>query len=154
MQAFRFSRQIAVWWALAAMLMMSFAPTVSHVLQGQAGSNWVELCTALGSKWVRIADDGRAVASNNADALAASTPQAEATAPGDSTAPPAPSIPTHVFEHCPYCALHAHDLAPLPALPALALRVLGFEAPRLFLAAPRTLHAWLAAQPRGPPTAA
>lgn len=56
--------------------------------------------------------------------------------------------------HCPFCLLQAQlPLLPgtlAPAVPALARH----EAPVLFLQAGRTLHAWVAAQPRGPPSGA
>lgn len=56
-----------------------------------------------------------------------------------------------VFEHCPFCALQGQDMAPPPALPALALPPGRAALPALFLQAPRPLFAWAAAQPRGPP---
>lgn len=120
-------RTFTVWWALAAMLMMALAPTLSLGMQAKAGGSLVELCTALGTRWVTL----------------------DAAEPG--TAESRPDTPAHLFEHCPYCALHADTLGPAPSVPAVGLLPLNFEAPRLFLAAPRTLHAWLAAQPRGPP---
>lgn len=60
--------------------------------------------------------------------------------------------PPHVFEPCPYCALHA-DLAP-PSDPRLAAggAVVAFRAlPLAFTRAPRGNTAWAAAQPRAPP---
>jgi hypothetical protein len=84
-------------------------------------------------------------ARSEAAALAAiCTPQGLKELPSDA---PAPS-----FEHCALCTLAA-DAPPLvPAQPALALPAGGAAAvPALFLHAPRTLHAWAAAQPRAPP---
>ena len=58
----------------------------------------------------------------------------------------------HVFEHCPYCALHA-DLAPPPdPRVADAGTALAFRAfPVAFTRAPRANAAWASAQPRAPP---
>ena len=58
----------------------------------------------------------------------------------------------HVFEHCPYCALHA-DLAPPPdPRVAQAGTALAFRAfPVAFTRAPRANAAWASAQPRAPP---
>jgi len=59
-----------------------------------------------------------------------------------------------VLMHCPFCLLQA-QLPLLPGTVALALPALArHEAPVLFLQAGRTLHAWVAAQPRGPPSRA
>ncbi len=58
----------------------------------------------------------------------------------------------HPFEHCPFCSLHANavaiPVAPLAPVPASAL---PHPLPAAFLAAPRTLYAWLSAQSRAPP---
>lgn len=59
-----------------------------------------------------------------------------------------------MFEHCPFCAVHAQDLAPPPADLSLALRLeLKPELPARFLSAAVTAHAWAPALARGPPTA-
>lgn len=88
------------------------------------GSSWVEICTAQGSKWVQ-ADDG-----------------------GDAGQPDA----AHTLEHCPYCSLHVPTLG-VPPTPEVLPSLLAptDELPLAFLAAPRTLHAWVRAQPRAPP---
>jgi hypothetical protein len=58
-----------------------------------------------------------------------------------------------LFEHCPFCAVHAQDLiAPPPPNFALALRLdLKSELPERFLSAAVTAHAWAPALARGPP---
>ncbi len=54
--------------------------------------------------------------------------------------------------YCPYCTLHALDLAPAPASCG-TVRITERSAgpPALFLVAPHTLHAWASANPRAPP---
>ena len=60
-----------------------------------------------------------------------------------------------LFEHCPYCGLHAQDLAPPPAAVPVALRLsLRHELPERFFSAAVTAHAWAPALARGPPTRA
>ncbi|MBX3607361.1 MAG: DUF2946 domain-containing protein [Piscinibacter sp.] len=88
------------------------------------GGTWTEVCTAQGSKWVR----------------------GEAKDAGDAPAA------LHGLEHCPLCSVHAPVLGLPPAVD------LGVPAPETsigvtpaFLAAPRTLHAWVSALPRAPP---
>ncbi|TFW14786.1 DUF2946 domain-containing protein [Duganella callida] len=72
----------------------------------------------------------------------------------DSAAPgkKAPTNIPHGMEHCPYCATHGGA----PALPPSAIHgfavIGGHDAyPPLYYSAPRPLHGWGAAQPRGPP---
>ncbi|MDH4390954.1 MAG: DUF2946 domain-containing protein [Aquabacterium sp.] len=113
--------------ALVAILLMALAPTLSHALQNRDAAHWAEVCTAQGTRWV---DASGAPAGNPAGAHTA---------------------PAQVFEHCLYCNLHTGDAALPPAPAAVPLQVAASAVPRLFLAAPRTLHVWRAAQPRAPP---
>lgn len=124
MHAFRVRVRLTGWIAVLAILLASLAPSLSHALASSTGSNWVEICTTQGSKWIAAGEDG----SERAPASA------------------------HVLDHCPYCSLHAPTLGLPPAgsLTQLPLR-LAHEVPRAFLAAPRTQHAWVSAQPRAPP---
>jgi Protein of unknown function (DUF2946) len=112
--------------AVLALLMAALAPSISHALSAGQGDTWTEICTAVGSRWVQ--------------------------ADGPSSDPAPASGDVHALEHCPYCSLHANDLA-IPAAPAAAAPALAGPdlLPVAFLAAPRTLHAWLSAQPRAPP---
>ena len=109
-----------------AILMAALAPSISHALGAKNGASWVEVCTTVGAKWVQ--PDGSVTDKAPASGYA------------------------HPFEHCPYCSLHANAIAippaPLALVPALAL---SHPLPAAFLAAPRTLHAWVSAQPRAPP---
>ncbi|MEI2678917.1 MAG: DUF2946 domain-containing protein [Burkholderiaceae bacterium] len=121
----RLTRRFACWMAVLAVLMAALAPAISHALGTTGATSWTEVCTAQGSRWVQ--EDG---------------------ARGGDPAPGA----QHAFEHCPYCSFHSHEVgippAPLRALPASEPAP---AVPQAFLAAPRTLHAWLSAQPRAPP---
>jgi hypothetical protein len=124
MRAFRAQRRFTTWIAVLAILLASLAPSLSHALASATGTNWIEVCTTQGSKWIAAGEDG----SERAPASA------------------------HVLEHCPYCSLHAPGLALPPANDATLLPSrLAHEVPLAFLAAPRTLHAWVSAQPRAPP---
>ena len=122
----RATRLLTSWIATLAILMAALAPSISHALGAKNGASWVEVCSTVGAKWVK--PDGSATD--------------KAPASGDA----------HLFEHCPYCSLHANAIAipPAPAAfePAPAV---SQPLPAAFLAAPRTLHAWVSAQPRAPP---
>lgn len=71
----------------------------------------------------------------------------EAHAAGDDT----PST-VHTLEHCAWCFTHM-PTSDLPPVGLVVLLVPGLsDAPAsAFLSAPRTLHAWVSAQPRAPP---
>lgn len=60
-----------------------------------------------------------------------------------------------LFEQCPFCAVHATDLAAPPAPAAqtpLLLSALSFAMPaRFFSRSPHSAHAWTPAQSRAPP---
>ncbi|MET0351555.1 MAG: DUF2946 domain-containing protein [Rhizobacter sp.] len=122
----RSTRRLVSWIACLAILVGALAPALSHALQSPDGSTWVEVCSALGARLVQV------------DAA-------------DDTSSPAPAGP--LLEHCPYCSLHASDLAlPPAALPIPVFLTARAGPPERFFSSPRTLFAWAAAQPRAPPT--
>jgi hypothetical protein len=124
MRAVRAHRRLTSWIAALAILLASLAPALSHALASATGTQWVEICTAQGSKWIKAGEDG----SERSPASA------------------------HVLDHCPYCSLHAPTLGLPPATPLARLPLrLSHKLPLAFLSAPRTLHAWVSAQPRAPP---
>jgi hypothetical protein len=124
MRAVRAHRRLTSWIAALAILLAALAPALSHALASATGTNWIEICTTQGSKWIQAGEDG--------------TERAPAS--------------SHLLEHCPYCTLQAPALGLPPAtlLDPLPLR-LSHAVPLAFLSAPRTLHAWVSAQPRAPP---
>ncbi len=83
--------------ALAAMLFASLAPTISHALEAQKGSQtlWQEVCGAQGIKFIPAA-----LTASNADASKQNDSQ--------------PNKMGMHFEHCPYCFSHAGSVG-LPA---------------------------------------
>lgn len=112
------------------MLLMSLMPTLSHLLQAQGPAGWAEVCSAQEApRWGGMTRLGEAG--------------------GD-----AQTLPEPAMAHCPYCTLHAPDLGLPPVQQAVLPASPRPGAPPLFFQAPRTLHAWRAAQPRGPPTRA
>jgi hypothetical protein len=125
----RATARLATWIAALAVLLAALAPAVSHAVGSRDAATWVEICTTLGSKWIQ-----------------------RSVAPGEGPAEPAPVL-KHALEHCPYCSIHTPvaDLPPAasPVVPATAL---SHAVPRAFLEARHTLHAWVRAQPRAPPT--
>lgn len=127
MRVSRFVQKLISWIACAAVLMGSLGPMLTHALERSPGNGWVEVCTALGAKWVEAIDDNQ---------------QTPIKAPAD-----------HAQQHCPYCASHVTALGMPPATAsALVLPRLAVGLPDLFLLGPRTLFAWSTAQPRAPPS--
>lgn len=116
--------------ALAAVLMMAFAPSLSRWLAEEPGSGLVELCTAVGLKVVPATDIG-----SHADAG---------------------SLPDHAGRDadCAYCPL----LATTALLP-LSLVLPAVPAPRQPWSRPRTIVRAVApvfpgCESRGPPSVA
>lgn len=118
-------RRLTAWIAVLAVLLMSLAPTVSHALGRASVEGWVEVCSAEGSRWVLAEPAG---------------------------AGGAPGAVAHLLDHCPCCSSHAPTLG-LPFAPgSTALGPdLSDEVPQAFLAAARTLFAWVGARSRAPP---
>jgi hypothetical protein len=124
--------------ALVAILAVALLPTLSHAhahAQGQGAGGWAEVCTLQGPQRVAVDADGKLV-----DTVI------------DASADAAIAGAAHL-QHCPLCAL----CLDAPALPSAAPAVLApaladGDPPAAFLHAPRTLHAWRSAQPRGPPS--
>jgi hypothetical protein len=115
------------WIALTAMLALALVPTLSHALSAARGqSDLAEICTPQGARLVPVSGDGTQ---------------------------PAPGALLGHFDHCPLCSLQGASLGlPPTADHDLAPPDLSHAVPALFLAAPRPLFAWGAAQARAPPT--
>ena len=118
-------RTVSSWIALLAILVVTFAPSLTGMLSAARGLPWDQVCSAATTGY----------AAKNV-----------ATRDDSPTAP-------HAFDHCPYCALHA-DLAPPPdPRVADAGTALAFRAfPVAFTRAPRGNAVWAAGQPRAPPS--
>jgi Protein of unknown function (DUF2946) len=118
-------RTVSSWIALLAILVVTFAPSLTGMLSAARGLPWDQVCSAAApveaAKNVSTRDDS-------------------------------PAAP-HAFDHCPYCALHA-DLAPPPDPRAAdAGTGLAFRAfPVAFTRAPRGNAVWATGQPRAPPS--
>ncbi len=119
-------RTVSSWIALLAILVVTFAPSLTGMLSAARGLPWDEVCSA------------------------ATTVDAEKNISTRDDSPAAP----HTFDHCPYCALHAdlaaarHDPRAADAGTALAFRAF----PVAFTRAPRGNAVWATGQPRAPPS--
>jgi len=83
--------KLVSWIAILAILLGSFAPTISHAITANGSSRlWQEICTQQGTKLL----------------------------PSDSPAPDQKEIPGHL-EHCPYCSIHADTQVLPPSSSAL-----------------------------------
>ncbi|MYM42115.1 DUF2946 domain-containing protein [Duganella qianjiadongensis] len=113
--------RFALWLAALAMLLSVLAPTISRI---STKSDWVEVCSVVGSKLVRV------VANTDGDQ------------PTESRA----------AMNCPYCALHIDLALPSPPQVALIDHIIRLAfVPRLLLQAPRAQFVWAPAQSRAPP---
>lgn len=125
--------------AILAVLMNALAPAISQARQvrqaGQAGSDWVELCSVGGSKWLRLDAAGQVLA--------------------QSLTRPADAPPAWHDAACGYCLAHAGSFA-LAAPLALALGALVVDVrqppPRPPAHAPYAAPVWTRPALRGPPS--
>lgn len=107
----------------ALMLLMALLPGASRAWAATQGGDWVEICSAQGSRWVQVDD-----------------------ALGDPAFKP-------MADHCAACLAQAPAMAPPPQDLAWQLPVRFHEVPTAFLQAPRLLAVWRHALSRGPPPA-
>lgn len=127
MFARRSRRLLTTWVALWALLGGALAPLVTHALQREAGSAWLEICTVQGT--ARLADDGTPAPLPEGAGLA------------------------HAMAQCALCLLQNHPgWTPPPALPQLPVPALQAQAvARAVLAVAPTQAAWTHAPSRAPP---
>jgi hypothetical protein len=121
------TRRCAAWIACLALLFAALAPAISKAMARQSGQVWTEMCSASGTRMVKI-DLGQ----NDAADLGAH--------------------PSSHFEHCPFCANDSAPLA-LPPGASLTLPLLETEErrPPLFFQSAHPLPIWTSAQSRAPP---
>ena len=119
--------------ALVAMLMVVFAPTVSKVIAAErAGSNFVEVCTTEGTKWVALSEIQQA-------------------SPAGQQHEPA-SAHDHGGD-CPYCSLQTAKVL-ATATQSFATTSVVSLFPPLFYQASKPLFAWAHSRSRAPPLSA
>ncbi|WP_158529602.1 DUF2946 family protein [Parvibium lacunae] len=118
------------------MAFAALAPSVSHALMMQKAKDgsWLEVCTAQGSKWIKVNKQFDPPGSIN---LNSDTSK---------------SADVHI-QHGKCCVADL-PAATLPVLPpALVQASLSATEPTLFYRAPRPLFIWAAIQARAPPRA-
>ena len=118
------------------MAFAALAPSVSHALMMQKAKDgsWLEVCTAQGSKWIKVDDQF--------------SPSNDPTSKTDLNQ----TADIHI-QHGQCCVADL-PVATLPILPAeLAQFKLSTAEPTLFYRAPRPLFIWAAIQARAPPRA-
>lgn len=106
------------------MLAMALLSGLSRAWAMAQGGDWVEICSALGSRWVQIDGDG-----------------------GEPAIKP-------MAEPCAACPLQLQAMAPPPQALAWQPLPTGQAAPPLFFRAPRPLAVWASRLSRGPPALA
>ncbi len=140
MYALRRHLRPLTWIALVAILGLALLPTLSHAMAhaaAQGPGGWAEVCTQEGPRRIAVDAAGKLMdTAIETEGIGA-------------------SAGTSHLQHCPLCALSLDaPLLPAAAPAGLPLALAGRAVPAAFLHAPRTLHAWLSAQPRGPPASA
>jgi hypothetical protein len=119
----RARRIVSSWVALVAVLVITFAPSLTRMLGSGTAAAYGVICSASNLP----SDTGAASDRRTREGHA-------------------------VLEHCPYCSLQAHLALPPASRPADARIVaLGRALPTAFLESPAASWVWSAAQPRAPP---
>ena len=109
------------------MLAMALLPAASRAWAAEQGGDWVEICSAQGTRWVSLST-------------------------GESGEPAEPDLKP-MADHCAACHLQAQGMGLPPGdLQAWRLPERFDEKPTAFLQAPRLLQVWRHALSRGPPT--
>ena len=131
MWANRKIRRFIAWIASLSILLVAFAPSMSHAVASAGGgdASWMEICSSAGtrSRLVQVDDEHK----------------------------PASSLPVQKamqFEHCFFCFTHAGSFG-LPPSTQIALSVLKGKPvlPSLYYQSPQPLFVWAAAHSRAPP---
>lgn len=111
---------------MLALLFAAVAPGASYAFAGESPQRFMEICTSHGVETIQL--DGATGTDGD-------------TSPG-----------SHLSA-CDHCIAHCQLLAPPPPARIVVAQVTGRDFhPPLFYSAPRPLHAWTAAAPRGPPS--
>ena len=128
MSCLRRMQKLLSWFVCLTILTAALMPALTQAVRAGTGQDWIEVCSTMGSKFVRI---GAAAA----DGGSQDEPVGQA------------------MQQCSFCALHVTALGLPPTPPAAVFIVLplSFGPPELFYTAPRPLFAWARAQPRAPP---
>lgn len=125
------ARPSLTWLVALVMLMSACLPALAMVWGPQSSStHWVNVCSAQGSRWVAVTDDGEL-----------------------QTDSPSNGSPTGTSSHCPWCLSHAPTL-PLPDASGLYVAVVPLAPlprPLAWLHGPHQQHAWSPLQSRAPP---
>lgn len=119
-------RSIMTIFAMVVVTVATLAPALSNALGHSRVANWVELCSAQGSKRIAVNAAGEPIS-------------------------PAEQAMQH-SEHCPFCHIE-HSPAMLPQAPLSLVPQTEAQSsmPALFYAAPSASYAWAPALSRGPP---
>lgn len=115
------------WLAIVAMLGAALLPTLAHAVMAVKGdTQWVEVCSASGSRWVLVTDAD--LASGQDQSLSMD------------------------MAHCPLCCHQNHmPTVPTPQATPVVFALGTHVVPRLWLLAPTPLFAWASRLSRGPP---
>ena len=119
--------------ALAAMVMLALAPTVSKVMAAErVDSNLVEVCTTEGTKWLSASELGQAVSAGHDQG---------------------PSSLHYHGGDCPYCNLQTTKFLSSVVQSCAITKSVALLLP-LFYQAPKPLFAWAHSRSRAPPLSA
>ena len=124
----------ASWIAIAAVLLATFAPTITNALAAQANSQsaWQEICSVQGIKYIPAVSGALSKVADNQPA----------------------NQDGHMLqmEHCPYCFMHAGSVGIIQTtVPLFVAAASSQNSPQLYTFSPQTALPWAASRSRAPP---
>jgi hypothetical protein len=122
----------ARWIAIAAVLLATFAPTISNTIAAESKASWQEICSIQGIKYIPAVSGALSKAADSQ---------------------PAEDGRMLHMEHCPYCFMHAGSVGIIQATGPLFIAVDSSQnSPQLYTFSPQTALPWAASRSRAPPS--
>ncbi len=139
--------------ALTAMLLNVFAPTLAHAFAKAEGNKapWMQICSVSGIQYVPLALNVNSKKSDN-DRLSVFTSDTNASLNANSNSTSSEDSSNMPMQHCAYCMSHAQYFAVFTQYDLTVFdRHIAEEFPPLFYQSHAPLFAWVVANPRAPP---
>ena len=125
--------KVASWIAIAAVLLATFAPTISNAIAAESKASWQEICSVQGIKYIPAVSGALSKVANNQPANQ-------------------DGRMLHM-EHCPYCFMHAGSVGIIQTTGLQFAAIdCSQDSPQLYSFSPQAALPWAASRSRAPPS--